>query len=691
MLLSTLLEDLPDARVVGDPTIEVRGVVDDSREAGPGDVFVAVSRAADGHRFVGQAVERGAAAVVVERQVETSVPQVIVADSAEAFGVLVSRALAHPARALGLVGITGTNGKTTTSYLVEAFLAAAQRHPGVLGTVSYRYGGGEYPAPYTTPTPLILHQTLAAMRDAGCKDVVLETSSAALAMDRLAGLRFRVAAFSNLTQDHLDVHGDMDSYREAKARLFRDYLAADGVAVINVDDPAAPHMIAAAGSHPVLRVSARGADAEIRAGRARSTIAGIEAVIETPRGPIEVTSRALLGAYNVANIALAVGIGEALALPHEAIARGIREMPGVPGRVERVANDQGLDILVDYAHTPDALANVLDELRPLTRRRLICVFGCGGDRDPGKRPKMGAAVAERADLAIVTSDNPRTEAPQSIIDMILPAVPAPFYVDVDRRAAIRAAVAEATPGDLVVIAGKGHEEYQILGTEKIHFDDREEAAAAAAARWSFGLDELARATGGTVERRVAEQFARVVIDGRAAATGDLYVAIRGERFDGHAFAAQAAAAGATGVVVEAGADAPAGVSVLRVADTRVALGRIARIASRRWTRDAPDKRLIGVTGSTGKTTTKGLIAAALAPAGRVHATPGSLNNETGVPLTLLGLRPFHDYAVIEMGMRGLGQIAYLVDIAEPHVGVVVNAGSAHVGVVGSVEDIARGK
>ncbi len=370
-------------------------------------------------------------------------------------------------------------------------------------------------------------------------------------------------------------------------------------------------------------------------------------------------------------------------------------MPRVPGRVERVPNGEGLDILVDYAHTPDALVNVLAAVRPLARRRLIVVFGCGGDRDPGKRPLMGAAVAATADLAVVTSDNPRTEDPRSIIDMILPAVPDPFFVDTDRRTAIRAAVAEATPGDVVLIAGKGHEDYQILGKEKIHFDDREEATEAARLRQSFPLADVARETGahlvqaGTCPTR---PFRRVHFDGRRAAPGDLYVAIRGETHDGHDFCAQAVAGGATGLLIEdtqvdrvRGA-VGAGPAILSVADTRIALGAVARFHRRRW-----GGKLVGVTGSAGKTTTKDLTAAALGAAGHVHRSAASLNNETGVPLTLLGLRPYHDHAVIEMGMRGLGQIAYLAGIAEPDVGVVVNAGVAHVGVVGSVEAIARGK
>jgi len=690
MNLRDLLDGLA-ARVIGDAGVSVRAVQSDSRAIQPGDVFVAVrGLRSDGHAFVAAAIERGAAAVVVEREVEAAVPQAIVENGAEALGVMVGHALGDPARAMTMIGITGTNGKTTTTYLVEAALIAAGHRPGVIGTVAYRWGGPggtSIDAPYSTPTPQILHEALAKMRDAGCTHVVMEATSAALDMRRLAGLRFAVGAFSNLTQDHLDVHGTMEAYRDAKRLLFAHHLEG-GTAVINVDDPEGPGMAAAAPGR-VLRVSSKGAAAADLCVIAQdSTVRGITARIATPSGELAIEARPLIGQYNVDNIALAVGICEALGLPHEAIARGIAQLRGVPGRVERVANEARLDIFVDYAHTPDALRNVLSTLRPLAKGRLVCVFGCGGDRDPTKRPRMGAAVAELADLAVVTSDNPRTEDPRAIIDQILPGVPRPFLVEVDRRTAIRAAIAEATPGDIVVIAGKGHEDYQILGTTKHHFDDREEAAAAAAARWRRSIRELAADAGGAV-RGESDAFAtRVVIDSRIVAPGDLFVAIVGEHHDGHRFAPQAIRAGAAGVMVN-GSTAmtlPGSSDAIVVEDTREALGALAREHRRRWA-----GKLVAVTGSAGKTTTKDLIREALAAAGPTHAAAGSLNNETGLPLAVLGLRAFHAFGVVEMGMRGPGQIEYLARIAEPDVAVVVNAGTAHIELLGSTDAIAEAK
>ena len=713
MKLSALAASVPGARLVG-ADVDIRAVTADSRAVGAGDLFVAVrGRRADGHDFVGGAVERGAAAVVVESLAEpVSVPHILVPSGERALGHLVGAAAGDPAARMTLVGVTGTNGKTTTTFLLEHVLATAGLVPGVMGTVSYRWPTGALDAPYTTPTPDVLHGALGKMADAGCTHVAMEVTSAALAMHRLAGLQFRVAGFTNLTQDHLDLHASMEAYRAAKALLFRDYLAADGTAVIDVDDPAGEAMIAAAheggARRRILRVTLDAAkEAEIRVLDFRSTVDGIWARIATPSGELEVSSRPLIGRYNVANIALVVGMGEALGLAHDVIARGIASVPGVPGRVERVANDAGLDIVVDYAHTPDALENVLETLRPLCQRRLICVFGCGGDRDPTKRPKMGAAVSALADLAVVTSDNPRTEDPRAIIEMILPAVPSPFYVDIDRRTAIRAAIAAATPGDIVLIAGKGHEDYQILGTTKIHFDDREEAAAAAAMRPSWTLSQLASECGGIPRLPVHPERARgageskgqdqrdvvvsrIGIDGRAAAPGDLYVALRGQRFDGHDFIAQARAAGAAAVLVEPGR-APEDVPAVEVADPLVALGAIAGAHRARWGGGDAGRAIIAITGSAGKTTTKELTRAALAGAGSTLAATGSLNNESGVPLTLLGLRAHHRYGVIEMGMRGAGQIEYLTRFTRPDVAVVVNAGTAHIELLGSTEAIAQAK
>lgn len=707
MTLRQLIDGLAIVRLIGDSDIRVECVRADSRTIESGDVFVAVAgMRADGHEFIRQAVNRGAVAVVIEderqatqiraeRQASSGahMPTIVVVPSTLAvLGVLVAKQHGSPANAMTLIGITGTNGKTTTTYLVEAILRAAGLHVGVISTVEMRFGTRVLPTSYTTPTPEILHAALAKMRASGCSHVVMEVTSSALALERVAGIQFAVVAFTNLTQDHLDVHGSMDDYRAAKRRLFTDFAAGNGVAVVNIDDPEGENLV---GIVPTtLAVSTdQYRPAPIHVTRAESSVGGIRMTVTTPRGEIEVASKPLIGAYNVQNLALAIGIAEALDIAPAAIMRGI-EMTAPPGRLERVPNAANLDIFVDYAHTPDALHNVLATLRALTTRRLICVFGCGGDRDPTKRAKMGAVVAEGAELAVVTSDNPRTEPPYAIIDMILPAVPAPFFVDADRKVAIRAAIAEATPGDIVLIAGKGHEDYQVIaapggGTAKIHFDDREEATAAVAERQQWSLADIARAAGGEIVGDAGKYIDRIVIDSRIARPGAMYVAIRGETYDGHAFVADAMAAGAVGAMVDKLGRAQVPGPAIVVEDTRVALGALARAHRRAWA--TAGKKVIAITGSAGKTTTKELTRAALTLAGTTHAAQGSFNNETGVPLTLVALRAFHQFCVVEMGMRGEGQIEYLTQIAEPDIAVVVNAGSAHIELLGSTDAIAKAK
>jgi UDP-N-acetylmuramoyl-L-alanyl-D-glutamate--2,6-diaminopimelate ligase len=501
--LSHLLEGVGGAEIVdGDPGLPIREVRDDSRRVSAGDLFVAVPGSkVDGGRFIDDALAKGAVAVVAEtRELEAKLAGkaafVLVPSARQALGVIAANRF-QAAPALCLSAVTGTNGKTTTTYLVESILAAAARKPGVIGTVGYRFGGRQKEAALTTPGALELHALLAEMKQSGASDVVMEASSIALEQGRLAGCRYRVAALTNVTQDHLDYHGTMERYFAAKTILFRELMQAEvGTSVLFADDEHGAAMRREARG-PVLTLSRsdRGADVVILERRLAAD--GIRLRLGTPAGELEIVSP-LVGDFNVDNILTAVGIGLGHGLSPSAISSGIARLHGVPGRLEAVPNEAGVLCVVDYAHTPDALERALDVLRPLTRGRLVCVFGCGGDRDRGKRPLMGRAAASRADLAIVTSDNPRTERPESIIDMILEGVhqsgrperslaelgqgQAGYHVEVDRAKAISQAVALARLGDVVLLAGKGHEDYQIIGTQKIHFDDREIAAAAFAAR-----------------------------------------------------------------------------------------------------------------------------------------------------------------------------------------------------------------
>jgi UDP-N-acetylmuramoyl-L-alanyl-D-glutamate--2,6-diaminopimelate ligase len=474
-------------------------VRDDSRRVGPGDLFVALpGTKVDGRAFVDQAVAAGAAVIVTEGDpagLPAGLTWVRVPSARQALGLIAANRFGAGDR-LCLTAVTGTNGKTTTTYLMEAILAAAGRRPGVVGTVQYRFEAQTFAANLTTPGALELHGLFAQMRQAGATDVVMEASSIALDQGRLAGCRFQVTGLSNVTQDHLDYHGTMDRYFDAKAILFERLLAPGGAGVVFVDREDGRRMRDRIRGR-VLTVSTEAAGAaDVRVEEAHLTEDGTRASFATPVGRIEVESP-LVGGFNLSNLTLAVGMAIAHGIAPAAIAQGLRRLAAVPGRLERVPNARGVLCAVDYAHTPDAVERAIGALRPLTTGRLIVVLGCGGDRDPTKRPLMGAAAARLGDVAVITSDNPRTEDPARILEMIVagvqgtgaPALAADalagadrgYHVERDRRTAIRRAIAAAGRGDTVLIAGKGHEDYQILGTTKIHFDDREEAAAAFAA------------------------------------------------------------------------------------------------------------------------------------------------------------------------------------------------------------------
>ena len=482
--VSALLDALVDKRVMGHLPASVRGIADDSRRVERGDCFVAVPGfKADARRFVAQAVERGARLVVTEGEAPPmpGVATVLVPSARAALGRLADVYYGHPSRQLTLVGITGTNGKTTTSYLVEALLQTLGLRTGVLGTIQYVLGDERRPAGQTTPEAVALQSMLAHMRDRGVRGVAMEVSSHALALARVDELTFDVGVFTNLTQDHLDFHGTFEAYRAAKRHLF-ELLAQSPkprrTAVVNADDPAGPAMTR---DLPLTVLTfGLGEDADIRALEHASTLDGIRLVARTPRGRVELASP-LIGEHNVMNLLGAIATGLALDLDARAIARALGAVGTVPGRFEQVHADQPFLVVVDYAHTPDALERVLATARKLTTARLGVVFGCGGDRDRGKRPIMGEIAARLADRVWITSDNPRSERPEAIIDEVAAGVARVagagqrWEADADRRAAIAAALAWAEAGDTVVIAGKGHETYQIVGAETLPFDDRDVA------------------------------------------------------------------------------------------------------------------------------------------------------------------------------------------------------------------------
>jgi UDP-N-acetylmuramoyl-L-alanyl-D-glutamate--2,6-diaminopimelate ligase len=462
------------ARALGPVDVAVTGVVYRSDKVTTGDAFFCIPGFAhDGHDFAAMAVARGAAALVVERPLTgLDVPQFIVANSREALAVVSARFEGEPSRSLDLIGITGTNGKTTTGYLVDSILRAAGRTTGIIGTVETRIAGQRRDSARTTPESCDLQHLLAEMRDAGVTGVAMEVSSHAIDLHRVDGAVFAAVAITNLTQDHLDFHHTIEEYASVKQRLFTDFEV--GARVANIDDRFGACVAAEV---PGVLTVGRDETAMVRAEDERLTAAGASFTLVTPQGTAHV-ELPLAGAFNVSNALVAAGCTLAVGIPLETVVAGLESAPQVPGRLERVECGQPFSVIVDYAHTPDSLEKVLLAVAAVTPGRVIVVFGCGGDRDPDKRPLMGAAAGAHADVAIITSDNPRSEDPVGIILEIEDGVRGSSFtyeVEVDRRRAIRRAIGLARPGDTVLIAGKGHEDYQIFADRTIHFDDREVA------------------------------------------------------------------------------------------------------------------------------------------------------------------------------------------------------------------------
>ncbi|MEJ7797304.1 MAG: UDP-N-acetylmuramoyl-L-alanyl-D-glutamate--2,6-diaminopimelate ligase [Solirubrobacteraceae bacterium] len=463
MRLRELFDDAP----AGDPPVEVTALALDNQRVEPGSVFFCVRGfTRDGHEFAADAIARGAVALVVDHPLGSGVAEVVVEDVRAAMAPAAARLHGDPTATLRTIGVTGTNGKTTTAYVLRALLEAAGQPTGMLGTVKSVIGGRERGVARTTPESIDLQASFAAMGDAGDTHCVIEVSSHALALGRADAIHWAAAIFTNLTQDHLDFHSTMDDYFAAKRRLFE---MCPAVAVVNVDDPYGARLASELDLPRVVTFGIESGDADLRATDVRGDFAG-----STFRaGGLELRSP-LPGRFNVLNVLGAVATARALGVDDETIVAALPAAGRVPGRFEPVDEGQGFAVLVDYAHTPDSLHNVLTAARPLTSGRLLCVFGCGGDRDRGKRPLMGEIAACLADHTIVTSDNPRSENPQAIVAEIMSGIDDRSTSEpiVDRRAAIERAVALAAPGDVVVIAGKGHEQGQELADgRRLVFDD----------------------------------------------------------------------------------------------------------------------------------------------------------------------------------------------------------------------------
>lgn len=511
--LKELLDETGCLTRPGDEAMGISALSADSRDVRPGTLFVALcGLSVDGHQFIGEVIAKGCMAVVVERGRSSAdqegIRVVEVDDTAQALGKLAAAFYGYPALGMTMIGITGTNGKTTSSYLLESMFRGAGGEPGVIGTVNYRYGGVAYPAPHTTPEPIALQRLLAEMAGAGVTHVIMEVSSHALIQKRVAGLSFDVALFTNLSRDHLDFHGSMADYFEAKKILFSRYLKKDGRAVVVVHGKKNGLDSEANGwSRRMLRelenggtenvISCGMTGQKVSVSRFYFDLSGTQAEIRVPNGHVQLSS-SLVGEFNLRNMLGAVGVGVALNLSAGTIGRTLSASGAIPGRLERIAvkeaRPQGAAVFVDYAHTPDALENVLLTLRELQPQRLIVVFGCGGDRDRGKRPLMGEIAGRLADVVLLTSDNPRNEDPGLILaeieqglrkisisrvdhGLLLRGLKTKgFDIIISRAQAIETAIRNSRAGDIVLISGKGHEQYQLSRQGKIFFDDRLEAA-----------------------------------------------------------------------------------------------------------------------------------------------------------------------------------------------------------------------
>lgn len=718
-------------------SIEVLGITHDSRQVQSGWIYVALAgRATHGAHFIPQALERGAIAIAVPRGLDPEmlpheIPILWLDQPRLEMAWLSEWIWGHPQRSISLIGITGTNGKTTTTTMLADIFERADGDVGLLGTITTKGGGHSEASQMTTLESPAFHQRLASFVKAGIKRCVMEVSSIGICEERVSAARFERAAFLNLSEDHLDYHQDMESYLAAKERLISELLAPQALVVVNLDDPA--------GERVCQKVHQSGATLwRLSAARALSVdeaqeqkidvywqslvvdAQGVGGCLVTPQGMISLQSP-LLGAFNAYNVATAAAIAISLEIPIATIQEGVAACM-VSGRMQAVEPQQRSSeskyprVLVDYAHTPDALTRAIQALRPLCNGRVLCLFGCGGDRDTSKRPLMGRASAH-ADLVILTSDNPRYEDPNQIIQEALlgcleggltqSAIPKikTVWCHPDRALAIQTAISMMELDDLLLIAGKGHEPYQEVMGERRAFDDV--AFASSALQTWIESDELlnqhlsttlfCEAAHGTLRFGSHRRLNGGEIDTRRLKSAEAFFCVQGVR-DGHDFVLNALEKGAGAIVTRRDwhpADVQSvyqkledsGAVWIEVDDPENALRAIAKLYRKRIFRGV----LVGLTGSNGKTSTKELLASALAQRGPTWATEGNFNNHLGVPLTLLKLRPMHHYAVIEMGMSARREIELLADLAQPQVGVITTVASAHLEGLGSLTEVAFAK
>ncbi len=733
ILNTTQIELTPDQEQAGIGNTAISDITCDSRQVVQGALFIAVDGCtADGHDYIAQAFDKGAAAVLAQK-IPPGLPReqarhiVLSKNTRKDTAIAAANFFGHPSKDLVLVGITGTNGKTSITWLLEQIYQTCGITCGVIGTINIRYPGATIDNPVTTPDAVCLQKTMYEMKLAGVTHVIMEVSSHSLDQHRVNGCDFNAAIFTNLTQDHLDYHDGLEDYFACKKILFTKFLGpfgdgTRGKAVINIDN-AYGTRLADSLDLPVMRVSAE-READIRAIEITDDIHGLKATLDFS-GVHAPMHSVLTGRFNLENILCAAGAALATGICPESIVQGIASLERVPGRLEKLSTELNRHIFVDYAHTPDALESILKTLADRAPERLITVFGCGGDRDRTKRGLMGAIACRYADIAIVTSDNPRTENPDAIIDEIIDGIRAQGFKPIDpdgstagekgyiritdRANALALAVQLSKPRDIIVAAGKGHETYQITNAGTIHFDDKEhltQACIKALTPRPWDLRDLSNALGRdpvtvlgqkTAASAPTTIFRGVNTDSRTITPDMVFLALAGERFDGHNFIPDLAAKGVSAFVVRQDyldtldvekkqLMGKAGACFFEVPDTLTALGQLAH-----YHRMRSNTKIAAITGSNGKTSTRKMAQDIFCLHHDTLTTQGNLNNEIGLPLTLLRLAEIHEWALVEMGMSNPGEIARLSAIARPDIALVTNTHGSHLQGVGSLKNVARAK
>ncbi len=722
MKLSYLIKDFSKSVINHD--YDISSIASNSRHIHPGGLFIAVKGLiSDGHDYIDQAFEKGAVAVIAQTNPKNLKDVILVENSRLSMAFIAANFYGNPSKDMTLVGITGTNGKTTTTWLLESIFKTCRFSTGVIGTINIRYNDKIFDNPITTPDSIDLQKTLYEMKNSGVTHVIMEVSSHGLALNRVDYCQFDLGVFTNLSQDHLDYHKGMEEYFNCKKRFFTQCLNSsiknNPIAVLNIDDSKGEILLNSL-DYKTIAVSTQ-KKTDIFSQDITDTIHGLSGTICMPDTSFKLRSQ-LTGSFNLENILCASGAAHALGISADQIKTGIENCHFIPGRLEKIDNPIDRFLFVDYAHTPGALESILMTLKQRAPKRIITVFGCGGDRDRSKRPLMGQVACTHSHIAIATSDNPRTENPDAIIkeilkgldefnalsenDLLLHPFKKGYVVETDRRCALKKAIFISKPGDIIIAAGKGHETYQITNTGTIHFDDKEEFKKAAiefANQFKpipWNTNDLSKALNtepvfSTIKKDY--NFTGISTDSRTILETQIFIALKGENFDGHAFIKNLMDKGVKGFITEKGfiktldkntrnKMLQKNLIIFETTNTLMALGQLAR-----YQRIRSNVKLLAITGSSGKTTTRRIIEEIFKTRFQIHATKGNFNNEIGLPLTLLSLSEAHEWAIVEMGMNHPGEISRLSRIALPDIAMVINTAGAHLEGLGSLDNVAKAK